>query len=324
LGKSDLLFSLLSASWDEADVQMEELLEELNKNGFAFSRDFVLKSCLALLNKGAAYNVTKFRDINTRDTIINKWAVIAGAIKDVRDFLYSKTFIKTDKAMPSYLVLIPLIYFRYHYSEQWRSCNRLNEYILRTLISGAFSGSPDTLIDKCVTKINESRNFDVSEIFGVIRSDGRSLEITKDTILNQCYGSKELHLFLNIWYNFDYQPSYENNKPQVDHIFPQSILKTVKTVNPDTGRKDILKYKNEDRNQIANCMLLTAQENGAGEKSDTPPDEWFEGKSKDYLRLHLIPEDRNLWKLENYELFIEERKKLILNKFEYLLLKDNV
>ena len=324
LGKSDLLFSLLSASWEEADVQMEELLEELNKNGYGFSRDFVLKSCLVILNKGASYNITKFRDIQTRNTIIDKWADISGAIKDVKDFLCSKTFIRTDKALPSYLVLIPLIYFRYHYAKQWPSCQRLNEYILRTLISGAFSGSPDTLIDKCVTNIKENRRFDVNEIFGIIRADGRSLEITKDTILNQCYGSKELHLFLNLWYDFNYQPSYDNNKPQVDHIFPQSILKTVKDINPNTEHKDILRYKAEDRNQIANCMLLTAQENGAGGKSNIPPDEWFKNKSKDYLERHLVPEDRNLWKLENYEQFIEERKKLILMKFDYLLLKDSV
>ena len=70
-------------------------------------------------------------------------------------------------------------------------------------------------------------------------------------------------------------------------------------------------------------MLLTAEENGAGGKSDTPPKEWFKEKGQDYLKLHLIPEDQNLWELENYELFIEARKKLILNNFDYLLLKDN-
>jgi len=30
-------------------------------------------------------------------------------------------------------------------------------------------------------------------------------------------------------------------------------------------------------------MLLTAEENGAGDKSDTPPEVWF--KDKDYLKL---------------------------------------
>jgi len=49
LGKSDLLFSLLNAAWDVADKKMEDLLESLNKHGFAFDRDFVLKTSLTLL-----------------------------------------------------------------------------------------------------------------------------------------------------------------------------------------------------------------------------------------------------------------------------------
>jgi hypothetical protein len=33
-------------------------------------------------------------------------------VLDVQDYLYSKTFVRCDQAMPSYLVLIPVIYFR--------------------------------------------------------------------------------------------------------------------------------------------------------------------------------------------------------------------
>jgi hypothetical protein len=70
-------------------------------------------------------------------------------------------------------------------------------------------------------------------------------------------------------------------------------------------------------------MLLTAKENGPGGKSDTPPDVWFENKDKYYLEMHLIPNNKELWKLENYEKFIEERKKLILNKFEHMIQKED-
>jgi uncharacterized protein with ParB-like and HNH nuclease domain len=55
LEKSDLLFSLLSASWEAADEKIEDLLESLNKHGFAFDRDFVLKTCLVLLGQKARY-----------------------------------------------------------------------------------------------------------------------------------------------------------------------------------------------------------------------------------------------------------------------------
>jgi len=109
LGKSDLLFSLLISSWEDADGAMEALLEDLNLGGFAFDRDFVLKTCLTVLEKGAQYNVSKFRDGTTKEEIINKWEEIATAIKAVRDFVTTKTYIRSDKAMPSYLTLIPPI-----------------------------------------------------------------------------------------------------------------------------------------------------------------------------------------------------------------------
>lgn len=75
LGKSDLLFSLLTSSWEDADDQMEGLLDEINASGYKFTRDFILKCCLSLLNKGARYDVAKFRDGKTKDAINEKSGV---------------------------------------------------------------------------------------------------------------------------------------------------------------------------------------------------------------------------------------------------------
>src|SRR5205823_3622102 len=100
LGKSDLLFSLLISSWDEADDQMDDLLERLNNKGYGFNRDFVLKTCLTLLGKGARYEVEKFRDGKTREQIEDNWETITAAVLDVQDYLYGKTFVRSDKAMP--------------------------------------------------------------------------------------------------------------------------------------------------------------------------------------------------------------------------------
>ena len=134
------------------------------------------------------------------------------------------------------------------------------------------------------------------------------------------YGSDSVHLLFNLWYReFNYTPAFENNLPQVDHIFPQSVLRKVKTENTRTGRKDVLKYMDAERNQLANCMLLTQQENGAGGKSDTPPKDWFSGKGKEYLSMHMIPSDSKLWDIERFEDFIAARKVLIREHFAYLL-----
>lgn len=320
LGKSDLLFSLLSSSWDHADEGMADLLSSLNRHGFDFSRDFVLKLCLTLLNQGARYEVSKFRKEGIRQEIEKEWQNISKAIKEVLDFVRGKTFIRCDKALPSYLVLIPLVYVRYHYPESWEKAKEIENYLLRTLISGAFSGRPDQLIDDCVGKIKEAKDLDVGSLFDVIRSQGRSLELTEDRFWQIGYGSDAIHLLFNLWYkDFNYTPAYENNLPQVDHIFPQSALRKIKSPSPETGHMSMIKYKLEERNQLANCMLLTQAENGAGGKSDILPDVWFQDKDDSYLEMHLIPKDRSLWKLEKFEDFIKERKILIKAKFNYLI-----
>jgi len=320
LGKSDLLFSLLTSTWDCADEEMEDLLSQLNQHGFAFPRDFVLKSCLTLLDQGARYEVAKFRKRGVREKIESQWENISAAIRDVIDFIRGKTFIRCDKAMPSNLVLIPLIYVRYHFREAWNRAKDVDRFLLRSLLAGAFSGTPDQLIDDLVARINQLQSFDADELFEVIRSKGRSLELTEDRFWQMGYGSDTIHLLFNLWYrSFNYTPAYENNLPQVDHIFPQSLLRKVKTVNPRTGRNDLMKYKEAERNQLANCMLLTQQENGAGGKSDTPPEVWFADKDNAYLDMHMIPRDQSLWTIDRFEDFVADRKRIVLERFSYLL-----
>jgi hypothetical protein len=167
LGKSDLLFALLAASWDGANDGMEQLLFELNRHGFAFTRDFVLKTCLTLLGHGARYEVQKFRAPGVREEIESKWSEIAKAISDVLDFVRGRTFIKCDKALPSYLVLIPLIYVRYRHPESWATAEGRDSYLLRSLLTGAFSGTPDQLIDDLVKEIERVGGFNLNEMFGV-------------------------------------------------------------------------------------------------------------------------------------------------------------
>ncbi len=323
LNKSDLMFSLLLSSWENVEENMMDLLQTLNTTGYKFNRDFILKTFLVLLGKGARYNVQKFREEDTREMIEDKWGELTDAVKNVKDFVYGSTYMKTDKNIPSYLSLIPLIHFNYKFKNLWASnLAEYQKYLLRTSLTGVFGGTPDNLLDKLVKRINENQDFQLSEIFGVIREDNRGLELSREMILSLNYWKKEIHLLFNLWYGFNYQPAYKNNLPQIDHIFPQSELKKIKKVNPSTGRRDIMKYPWEQRDQIGNLMLLTAAENGAGGKADNVPEVFFEGKPEGFLELHLIPKNKELWKMENYESFIDARKKLIVKKFEYLLQKN--
>jgi Protein of unknown function (DUF1524) len=167
--------------------------------------------------------------------------------------------------------------------------------------------------------LDEEKEFKISSVFNVIRTQGRSLELTEDRLWQMGYGSDTIHLLFNIWYReFKYDPAYDNNLPQVDHIFPQVELKLVKEKSADTGRM-VMKYKERERNQLANCMLLTREENGPSGKGAKIPKIWFSDKSESYLDMHLVPKDKELWELERFEDFIVARKELIKAKFKNLL-----
>jgi hypothetical protein len=298
---------------------MEELLDSLNTHGFDFDRDFVLKTCLVLLEQGARYEVQKFRKEGVRENIESNWEKISGAIQCVLDYVRGKTYLQCDRALPSYLVLIPLVYLRYHYKTAWEKAKDMDTYLLRCSLGGAFGGVPDNLLDALVKKTNELKEFNITEVFNVIRSQNRSLEVPEERFWHMGYGSSTIHLLFNLWYrNFNHTPAYENNLPQIDHIFPQSRLREVKVLNPETGRM-VMKYREDARNQLANCMLLSREENGAGGKRDILPEDWFDGKEQDYLDMHLIPADRTLWKMDRFEDFINARKALIRNKFSSLI-----
>ena len=95
LTKSDLMFSLMSSHWAFANDNIEELIEKLNRHGeFKFNRDFVLKTCLVLLEEGAKYEVSKFRKKETLEDIESNWEKISNSITEVFDFVRMKTFIQ--------------------------------------------------------------------------------------------------------------------------------------------------------------------------------------------------------------------------------------
>lgn len=63
LSKSDLLFSTIVSHWDKARDEIDKLLSEINKKGegFKFSNDFIMRTCLYLLDMSVALKVETFK-----------------------------------------------------------------------------------------------------------------------------------------------------------------------------------------------------------------------------------------------------------------------
>ena len=325
LSKSDLMFTLLSTEWSDADVIFEDFLEKINDNGrFNFSRDFLIKLSTTLLGFGSKYDVDKLRDDKVRMKISKNWPAIAKALLFVKDEIVSKTYIRSDKALTSYNALIPLVYLEYHYPDKLAKSKALKQYLLPALLNGVFSGQPDGIIDKLVKIIEDRQGFDLKKIRDAIITSNRNMYLTEERLFYWCgYGSGHIHLLFNLWYGGEYKASGYQHEPQVDHIFARSLLKDQKKINEETGRQ-VRIYENWAIDQLANCMLLPAHQNGTGDKGAQPLDKWLQNQSDEFLDLHCIPSTpRTLWKVENYPRFIEKRKKLIQQRIEQMGLLES-
>jgi hypothetical protein len=73
-------------------------------------------------------------------------------------------------------------------------------------------------------------------------------------------------------------------------------------------------YLLEDR--VGNLELLLPHENQ--EKSDQPFDKWITTRDPSFRQRHLIPNEPELWKFQNFEAFVKKREELIKSRLKQL------
>lgn len=313
LEKSELLFALLSSDWDAAVFKINELREDLKKNKFEFQQDFILKFCLMIFGKKAAYKVEKFRDPEMLRNIQDDWAKIAGAVTNIVDFMPAYTPIDDIKLFTYKNSALPLMYFAYKWPKKWETEKNKQQaalFISKIATSSVFSGSKDTLLDLLCDELNKDQDLDAAKLLSLCEQQtGKSIKFTEAQLLANSYKKKSKVLFLMqaMFTGLDFRPSNPQNRRDIDHLVPQSILKKI-----GVEKRDI--------DQFANLAALTAQENSA-EKKARPLHEYLEiienkskGAKKVFMESHLIPEPPKEWTKDSYAIFIEERKKLLLTK----------
>jgi len=311
LSKSDLLFSNLKKGWSEARNEFKNLLSKINgDNVYIFSNDFILKTCLFLFAKSSSD--IKYSVKNSEKQVSNiqsEWENITSAIKITRDLLQDFG-LTAHKLILSYNALIPIIYFIYKNDLKLVSpVNKLliKQWLIKVLLNKSFGGQADTMlyINKSAIDKNSADGLFPNQAIIDSVAKKRSFFSIEDLLDKEKikYESKESYLILSlIDSDVNFNPSSKTNLPQQDHIFSQSEL----TKN---------KISKEMKNSIFNLGYLSAIENQ--QKSDEPVESWLNRMSNKDREKYLIPDGK--WKVEDYEQFLKERKKLFIQKLRKLI-----
>ena len=264
LSYSDLLLSIATAQWKEKDARevIHEFVDEINAigEGFAFNKDFVLKSCLVL----ADFNDIKFKVDNfTKENMVaieKNWDNISESVKKAIELLAKYGYNRDN--LISLNAVIPIAYFIQknnfndsilHSSARENDRRAIKEWLARVLLKGTFGGTPDAIYPVMRNLVNENLGrFPIKEVIDYYRGKRKSISFTNDdieNILNYDYGSARTYCALTLLYPaLNYSFKYHQ-----DHIHPKSFfskrnLQNRGIVDPDLF---ILKY-----NKLPNLQLL--------------------------------------------------------------------
>ena len=112
LSKPDLLMSTITASWENARDRVEDLLKSINEQGrkFNFDIDFVMRTCLFLLDDPILFRVRSFGPEKINEIKTN-WGGIYTAISETVSILNLLGY--DGMTLTSRNSVIPIVYHIY-------------------------------------------------------------------------------------------------------------------------------------------------------------------------------------------------------------------
>ena len=323
LTDAELALAQISGYWPEARDTFKKKLSELAEKGFVFKLDFivyVLLGCLYHLGS----EMKKLHDADNDEKLRAAWKLLDGQVLDyVASLMRSHAFVDHTDEINSVYALIPITVYCFE-----KGGAHLNDAEIRKLVKWFYYSQIRTRyvsqlpqkLDRDLRTIKESKNpFD--ELLAVIEEE-RRLEITPDEFVGRSISHPLFGLLR--WYLKSRnavcfttgvalrQAMGKKYALENDHIFPYSKLKA-----QGFGQENRLKYSLAQ--ELTNRAILTQIANRT--KSATDAKAYLadvKERFPDSLALQCVPEDPALWEIENYEAFLQARRKALathLNAF---------
>lgn len=324
LTDAELALAQICGFWPRARKELKKKLRELENHGFVFNLDFLVYVILGIIyNIGS--DMSKLHDQENLKRIKETWQRLSDHTLDyVMNIMQKNAYIDHTKEINSVYALVPIIVYAYNKGKEPLSgmeIKKIVKWFYYSQIRNRYISQLPQKLDKDIGVVVRSDSpFD--ELLSIIKAE-RPLEISKDEFI----GVDIRHPLFGLmrWYfksknaicpatgvsirqNMGKKYALER-----DHIFPYSLLSK-----EGYNKNNRLKYALAQ--EITNRAILS--QTGNFKKSDTPAEEFLNKASTKFpeaLKLQSIPEDKELWKLENFEKFLEARRRMLADELNDFL-----
>lgn len=329
LNESDLALAIITSNWPNVKDKYREAIAKYKLHNYNFSFNFFTR-CINILTTERGKFTSDIADV-TEEEFEVAWKKLNKILPHIINILRDNAYIDSSDNYNSLYVLYVLVYYLSKNNLNFDSTEEANKaiyWLFTALLWGRFSGSSESFLEKDMNVIKETNSID-----GLINEmhlyRGSNLSLRPDDLALQGIRSKIYNLFYcavraqnaKDWTNpaislYSKNVGY-NNKLQKHHIFPKAFL--YKKLNSSNSIHKALV------NEISNMSFITQQSNIEILASD--PAIYLPKIDQMQLRKQFVPTNEELYTIENYQLFLEERRKLLcngLNKFldQYYLSKD--
>ncbi len=309
LSKGDLALAKICAEWSGARQEMKGLLAGWERAGFYFNLEWLLRNVTTILTGEALFSALK--DVTATD-------FRAGLVKAqnacnyLLNMISGRLGLDHDRVLGgryAFPVMARYLVLRGGKLHSAQERDRLLYWYVHSFLWGRFAGSTETVLNQDLGVL-EPVDGALDRLIEQLRLSRGSLDIRPEDFAGWSLGARfypMLYLLTRVSGSLDWGsgvPLSANllgrlNTLQVHHIFPKALLY-------DYG------YQKPEVNAIANYCFLTQAANLA--ISDKKPEVYLreiEARYPGALASQWIPQDPDLWKLENYKGFLAERRRLL-------------
>ena len=316
LSKGDLALAKICSEWTNARECLNAVLMEFHSSGFDFSMEWLLR-CLTVFISGQPYfNVLGQTPVATIRSALPETKKLIGTCLD---HISSRLGLDHSRVLGSAFAIVTMIgYIRFSGgkitgSNEW---DKLLYWYVHAFLWGRYAGSTESALAQDLNAINRGEGVD-----GLIRQLKQSrgdLNIRAEDFWGWSTGARFyplLYMLTRTSHARDWGTNLElranllgkNSTLEVHHIFPKVLL--------------YAKGKSKDMvNALANYAFLTKDTNI--EISDREPADYlpeYRERCPGAVETHWIPSDSALWKVENYEEFLKQRRALLAKAANDLL-----
>lgn len=324
LNKGDLALAKICSMWPDARNKMKKYLKQLQVAGYYFSLDWLLR-CVTVYMTGRPYfsELDKYSIEDFKDALYKTEQMIGLCL----DHIGSRLGLDHDRVLASKHAIATMIgYIHAQPSAKLDNAhwNKLMYWYIHTFLWGRYASATESKMAQDMNVIQEGEG--VEGLLRLIRQQRGDLELTPEDFWGWSTGARFyplLYLLTRMNHAKDLGSGLElthnllgkNSTLEVHHIFPKDVLyKAGKT-------KSIV-------NSLANYAFLTKDTNL--EILNKRPEEYmpyYAQKQPGALESNWIPVDPELWKVENYEVFLQKRRELLAkgaNEFLQSLYNDAI